>query len=181
MITVGIPTNRQLRTSTVLSLLQLKTRRKLQYVIETEGFTVEDNRNKIAEQALNSTHLLFIDDDMVFEPDLLDRLVALKKDIVGVNSKNRQGGQTVILEGIRSRPVPHKPFAADVVGTGIMLINTKVLKQLPKPWFKMEREKDGKVKTGEDAYFCLQAKKAGFEVWCDPTVYVGHIGEKTYE
>ena len=30
---------------------------------------------------------------------------------------------------------------------------------------------------GEDVSFCLDAKDAGFEIWCDPRVRVGH--EKT--
>jgi hypothetical protein len=30
---------------------------------------------------------------------------------------------------------------------------------------------------GEDVSFCLDAKEAGFEIWCDPKIRVGH--EKT--
>ena len=30
---------------------------------------------------------------------------------------------------------------------------------------------------GEDVSFCLDAKEAGFEIWCDPRIRVGH--EKT--
>jgi hypothetical protein len=33
------------------------------------------------------------------------------------------------------------------------------------------------VVCGEDVSFCLDAKAAGFEVWCDPRIRVGH--EKT--
>ena len=31
--------------------------------------------------------------------------------------------------------------------------------------------------SGEDVSFCLDAKEAGFEIWCDPRIRVGH--EKT--
>ena len=27
---------------------------------------------------------------------------------------------------------------------------------------------------GEDVSFCLDAKEAGFEIWCDPRIRVGH-------
>ena len=30
---------------------------------------------------------------------------------------------------------------------------------------------------GEDVSFCLDAKEAGYEIWCDPRIRVGH--EKT--
>ena len=28
--------------------------------------------------------------------------------------------------------------------------------------------------VGEDVSFCLDAKEAGFEIWCDPRIRVGH-------
>lgn len=34
--------------------------------------------------------------------------------------------------------------------------------------------------VGEDVSFCRMAKHAGFTVWVDPTVVVGHVGEATY-
>ena len=49
------------------------------------------------------------------------------------------------------------------------------------PWFapKMQIFDSGEVQDmcGEDVSFCLDAKEAGFEIWCDPRVRVGH--EKT--
>jgi hypothetical protein len=34
--------------------------------------------------------------------------------------------------------------------------------------------------VGEDCSFCRMAKHAGFTVWVDPTVCVGHVGEAVY-
>ncbi len=52
---------------------------------------------------------------------------------------------------------------------------------MPYPWFapKMQVFESGEVQDmcGEDVSFCLDAKEAGFEIWCDPRVRVGH--EKT--
>ena len=40
------------------------------------------------------------------------------------------------------------------------------------PWFapKMQIFESGEVQDmcGEDVSFCLDAKEAGFEIWCDP-------------
>ena len=49
------------------------------------------------------------------------------------------------------------------------------------PWFapKMQVFESGGVQDmcGEDVSFCLDAKEAGIETWCDPRIRVGH--EKT--
>ena len=49
------------------------------------------------------------------------------------------------------------------------------------PWFapKMQVFESGAVQDmcGEDVSFCLDAIAAGFEIWCDPRIRVGH--EKT--
>ena len=49
------------------------------------------------------------------------------------------------------------------------------------PWFapKMQVFESGEVQDmcGEDVSFCLDAIEAGFEIWCDPLIRVGH--EKT--
>jgi predicted O-methyltransferase YrrM len=33
---------------------------------------------------------------------------------------------------------------------------------------------------GEDLAFCIRAKKAGFKIWCDPTIPLNHIGEQEF-
>lgn len=58
--------------------------------------------------------------------------------------------------------------------TGFMLIKLDSLKKLERPYFKAE---DG---VGEDVFFCRKARKSGLSVFCDPTIEIGHIGEKVY-
>ena len=52
---------------------------------------------------------------------------------------------------------------------------------MPYPWFapKMQVYESGEEQDmcGEHVSFCLDAKEAGFDIWCDPRVRVGH--EKT--
>ena len=52
------------------------------------------------------------------------------------------------------------------------------MKGLPYPWFapKMQVFESGEVQDmcGEDVSFCLDAKKAGFSILCDPRIRVGH-------
>ena len=81
------------------------------------------------------------------------------------------------LESIQKR---RKPFTVDYTGFGWLLIKHGVFEhpEMPYPWFapKMQVFESGEVQDmcGEDVSFCLDAKEAGFEIWCDPRVRVGH-------
>ena len=84
------------------------------------------------------------------------------------------------IDSIRKRK---KSFTVDYTGFGWLLIKKGVFESegLPYPWFapKMQIFESGEVQDmcGEDVSFCLDAKEAGFEIWCDPRIRVGH--EKT--
>jgi hypothetical protein len=114
---------------------------------------------------------------MFFGPDTLSNLLAVDKDIVGVNANFRRLPiqSTVKWEG----EMPKEPFRCEMVGFGIVLIKMEVFAKIPPPWFKFEYEGFALV-NGEDSYFCREAQKAGFEVWCEPRIYVGHVGEFVY-
>lgn len=148
--------------------------------MNTARSLVDWGRNAICEHALEkgADYVLFIDDDMTFESNLLLKLMAHDKDIVSAWAYQR--GE------------PHNPVAymyssmangyvaainaantglrrVDAVGFGAVLIKTKVFEKLAKPWFKFER-------FGEDIGFCHAARQAGFEVWCDSDLEIGHLG-----
>src|SRR3990167_763046 len=92
-ILVGIPTNRNLQPQMVTSLVSLiqNTKHTIEVIIATQGYTISENRNYLAAQAIkgNYTHLLMIDDDMIFPHNTLDQLLDDKKDIVGVVAHSR--------------------------------------------------------------------------------------------
>jgi len=186
-ILLGIACNRQIKTQTLESIFGIvnKSPHDLGLNIATRGFTISENRNVLAAQAVRDKYdyLLFIDDDMNFEPDLLDKLLAHQKDIVGVAYHPRfkvdkgtvqrlDKTHIITLKGKESKEL----FECKAVGTGIMLIKTDIFLKIPQPWFKMKTHKCGLTLQGEDWYFCYQARKAGFSVWCDPQREVGHIG-----
>jgi hypothetical protein len=67
------------------------------------------------------------------------------------------------------------------IGTGFMLINTKVLKhmwedevaeKLGHPFNVWQTKKGNQV--GEDLSFCHRATLCGFEIWADPVLRLGH-------
>jgi glycosyltransferase involved in cell wall biosynthesis len=199
-ITLAICTNRGIRPKTAQALLEMVHYSKehdLHIVVAERGYTTGENRNYSVVQAEKngSDYLLFIDDDMTFLPSTLEELLAHEVDVVGVNSYSRclPLSSTVGLmdkEGKYMSPdnhtawemrIPTKLFKAYFVGAGIMLIDMKVFKKIEKPYFVFTTDENGQIVNGEDGYFCDKVKKAGMEVWCDPEIEVGHLGEYEFK
>ena len=72
-------------------------------------------------------------------------------------------------------------FVADYIGCGWVLIKNGVFEKLPYPWFaprKIQLNATIQDMCSEDVAFCLDAREAGFELWVNPRVRVGH--EKSF-
>lgn len=151
-------------------------------------------RERLAESSIspevNADYLFMIDDDMLSPPDLFYQLVAHDKPIVAALAFTRNPDhRPVIYETIEgydrsvhqrygfTRFVNNYPrnklVECDAVGFGAVLIKTEVFKKIEKPWFF------GMAQTGEDISFCIKAKKAGFSVWMDTSIKLGHLGAPT--
>ena len=93
----------------------------------------------------------------------------------------RSNGGVMNHETVESMGKRKKPFTVDYTGFGWVMIKKGVFEELEYPWFapKMQIFESGAVQDmcGEDVSFCLDAKEAGDEIWCDPRIRVGH--EKT--
>ena len=95
----------------------------------------------------------------------------------------RKNGGVMNHETVESIGKRRKPFTVDYSGFGWLLIKNGVFEhaEMSYPWFapKMQVFESGQVQDmcGEDVSFCLDAKEAGWDIWCDPRIRVGH--EKT--
>jgi len=198
-ITLAVVTNRQVQPKTLLSLLELAhySNHDLHFVVATEGYTTAQGRIYCVVQAQKngSDYLLFVDDDMTLEKDALDRLLAHGKEIVGVNAYSRTLPLSTTLmmmdeKGKYKDPskhtewemrVPEELFEVLAIGTGVALIKMEVFEKIKKPWFKFDMHEDGYMLQGEDAWFCSQARKAGYKIWADGSLKIGHIGNYIYK
>jgi hypothetical protein len=63
-------------------------------------------------------------------------------------------------------------------GSAGMLIRRRVLEALDDPWFQPAPDAAG---LNEDLYFCQKVREAGFNIYCDPALILGHIAQHTVE
>ena len=135
-----------------------------------------------------ATHIFFVDHDMYFPPETLKKMIEADKDIIGVPYNFRQFPlrTTAIPEGteptngeyrVDPKDLPTELFKVTTLGTGLLLVKLSVFEKIPEPWFMFGRNAEGELVQGEDTYFCVQARKAGYDIWCDPTLGVRHLGE----
>ncbi len=93
----------------------------------------------------------------------------------------RKNGGVMNHETVETMGKRKKPFTCDYTGFGWVLIKKGVFENLEYPWFapKMQVFESGEVQDmcGEDVSFCLDCIEAGYKIWADPRIRVGH--EKT--
>jgi hypothetical protein len=152
------------------------------------GTLLPDMRNTLAETSigLGATHILWLDNDMVFPEDMIERLYQHGKPIVG--------------GGYSQRKEPAKPVASkngvwvyteedstgleevDFVGMGCMLVEAAVYEHLPKPWHNLGWSPEKGAVIGEDVYFCRKARGIGASVFLDHDLSkeIGHVGYRTF-
>ena len=157
-------------------------------------------RNMIAHEFLKSDcdSLLFIDADMTFEPESVLRLLAWnqKRPIVAGAYEARKEGKVYILslegDADNIEMDGYGLVRARRVATGFMMIQKQVFQKLAEmhpewrhkdnvdpnetlySFFDFLCTPEGYI--GEDFLFCDRAKEAGFSVWLDPTIKLGHMG-----
>ena len=149
------------------------------------GYPVDTARNLLAEYALKNgfDRILWIDSDMTFAPDILERLSEDldEWDIVsGLYFKRQLPAEPVIYKSVTFEPSleVYSDYPKDTVfpiagcGFGGVLMKTEIMADLKVPPFNMF---DG---ISEDLSFCLRMK--GKKIACDSRVKLGHIGRLVY-
>lgn len=132
-------------------------------------------RNEVVKHFLEDkySHLLFLDSDMIFPDDTIQRLLSWKKDIVsGIYSFKTQPPKPVFSPK-QGACIDNGLLEVEVAGAGCLMIKKDVFKTLEPPYFL--EESDGSDRIGEDVYFCRKAREAGYKVFIDWNVGCGHI------
>ena len=187
---IAVPTLDFVHSAFMESLLKLVKRCSMEgidYDVSIiSGTLVYVARDKLANQAINDgyTHVLWLDSDMVFEPDILRDLMDTGKDFVsGIYHARRPGHVSCLFKRCddldhieRFESYPSDTFQIGGCGFGCVLISTEILKAVNAKYKTCFLPK---AQFGEDIAFCNRARAMGFEIWAEPTVRCGHIGHIT--
>ncbi len=188
-VLIAVPTAEMARRADFYDYFNLLEKPKGSIITFAHGQSPARNRNLMIQQAIeyDCTHILFIDDDVAFPPDMLIKLLAHDKDIVSG------------LYYMRS--YPHTPICFDraeadgrcgthwlsdgesglievvAVGLGCCLIKTKVFKTMQEPWIRLgELEVDHWC---DDIGFFRRVREQGYKMYCDLDIKVGHMAQVT--
>ena len=146
------------------------------------GTLVYFARNRLARRAIDDgfTHVLWLDSDMTFKPDIVDDLLFCGEEMVCgafvsrrppygpcVYTSIEDPGAMVQVENFGT-----EPFRVDGCGFATVLTSVKLLKDV---WDRFDTCFRPTEDYGEDLAFCDRVKKLGREIWCEPTVRPGHI------
>ena len=187
------------------ALLNLNKSGEVQYAISSSSL-VYDARNNLAKQAINEGYdrMLWLDSDMDFQPDFLDRLHAdldeNRIDIVGGLYFSRKTPLKPIVyekvgyyhseenDEVTPLAVPffeypkEQMFTCEGIGFGGVLMNVSLIKKVQD---KFGLPFSPILGFGEDLSFCARARQVGAEIYCDSRAKMGHVGlgvisEETY-
>jgi hypothetical protein len=172
------------------------------YVLESQGVEVKcfhtygvsgivRVRNEITEKALawEPDYLFWVDDDMAFNNDIVEKLLSHKKDFVCGLMFNKTPPFIPTIKKVSSEGVLGftnyvdypKNTLIEIAGCGFaaVLIHRRIFEDLMfrdingPQWFA-ENQLD--IGESEDINFCIRARKKDHKIWCDTSVKTRHIG-----
>ena len=145
-------------------------------------------RNQIVEKALawEPDYLFWVDDDMAFNNDIVEKLLSHKKDFVCAimfsktppfvpTIKKIQDGNVLSFNNYVDYP---KNSFVEIAGCGMAatLIHRRLFEDLKlenDEWFA---ERQFGIMESEDINFCIRARQKGHKLWCDTSAKTRHIG-----
>lgn len=133
--------------------------------------------------------LLWVDSDIVWEPEALERLMSHNVDVVSAVVPANLGGALTAMklqEDLTPKQLTWGDLALDVdpievdgVGFGFVLFKYGVFESMRRPWFGIRKARisgvEYPINYGEDYSFCMGLKDAGYPIWLDPGARVQHM------
>ncbi len=196
---IGIASGGTIRSETVTSLIGAMEVLKSHNIdvglsIQIGGY-VARNRNALVDIAKDKKAdlLMFIDNDMVFQPSAIQRLIDADKDVIGANYNARGVPGKPIVSTVKLIDPENDPNKDQTyftqfpdqlskvwaVATGFMIIKMSVFEKLQRPYFVAWEDESGNHHT-EDVEFCKRCHEVGVDVWLSPTISIKHIGTAEY-
>lgn len=182
MIVIATPSRDKVEATFTYDLVQLIQNTKDVVFAVSLGTYLQNLRTSLVKQAVLSgaTHILFIDSDMRFPNDTVERLLKHNKDIVGANCRQRTQNEWTARKDDKFISSDNKTGLeeVDTLGFGVTLIKLDVFGE--QPWFAMPFHEEKFI--GEDVFFSHYAKEKGFKIWIDHDLSqeIKHTGIKEF-
>jgi len=148
------------------------------------------NREKLCKHAVenNMTHLMFLDDDMVFDPQVLEIMLGRRQSIVCTNYLMKTEVPefvAVSLDGQKRVKTTERSTGIEPVaysGFGVSLFDVDVFRKVEQPWFAPVFIPEKSEYTTEDNPFYRKAREAGYTVYLDhdASKLVSHVGTRAW-
>ena len=137
-------------------------------------------------------YIMWIDSDQIFSFEQIQKLISYDKDIVSGIYKTENGQNfACVKDWNQDHYKKHGSFyflqqedcanhrglmEVQYNGMGFMLIKKGVFEKVEYPWFRQMKKQVGDLEEycSEDVAFCQLAREAGFKIFIDPQMVVGH-------
>lgn len=168
-------------------------------VVTSKSSLIYDARNMLARLAVEQDfdRVLWLDSDITFEPDLVERLSAAMDEgrefVTGLYFTRRAPIKPCVYEhcgmivgsGGRPRPIadsftdiPEHVFQVAAAGFGGCMVSVDLIRRIAEKYGLPFSPITG---FGEDLSFCLRATELGVPLWCDPSIRLGHVGQVIFD
>ena len=150
------------------------------------------NREQLVRRAIDGgkTHLMFLDDDMTFEPQIIDIMLGRRQPVVCVNyliKTEPASAAEFVAVGLDGKRVATKPESVGLQpiaysGFGVSIFDVVAFKSVPQPWFLPAFDAETSSYTTEDNPCFAKLREAGHTVYLDhdASKLVSHIGVKAW-
>lgn len=195
---IGIPCMDKIDTLFAVSLMQMRRVGETHTDIK-RGSLIYDARNEIAIDAITNEadYVLWLDSDMKFDADLMERLTEHMENgcdmVTGLYFKRTYPTEPVISRTLMPPELiddtmvkritvyddypQNALFPVQGCGFGAVMMKTELIRAVwdkfgppfhPYPW------------CGEDYAFCYRVNQLGRTIWCDSRIKLGHVGQAVY-
>lgn len=158
------------------------------YDVAFEGCTlVYISRDNLAKKAIDGSYdwVLWLDADMVFDPDIYKILALSDKDFVTGIYRGRHGTHRPCIFEKLEPPKRWDSFDQESdlkkikgCGFGCVLMKTEILERV---WTRYGTCFTPTPLLGEDLAFCKRVSDCGYSMWANLNAKVGHIGQYVIE
>ncbi|MEN6615117.1 MAG: hypothetical protein ABFD12_01025 [Syntrophorhabdus sp.] len=182
-LAIGIPNSFPFVPSEFFRSFAMMEKPGYTLIMKTNG-PIDTLRNDIVEKAMaeGCTHILMCDVDQIYDPQTIPKLMSHRLPVVAAKINRRYPPFDPIIMKITDegyQPIddytPGSLVECDATGTGCILYNMEVFRKLPYPWFRFQKNPENGMVIGEDIGFCQDLKAAGYKIYVDTSVEIGHL------